>query len=424
MKLIRRIGISLSLATTILLSLWAGGFYLAMIEELNDETDDMLEEYSEQVMRSYLAGQPIEEQGLSTNNGYTLKTITETEAIQAGQITTRDTSIYVWSEHEMEPARVYSLVFRDGDGQAYRLSVFTPTIDRADFVLALFYWVVGLLVLLLVVMLAINLLVYNRSLKPLYRLLSWIRSYRIGQTNRPLVNDTTTLEFRELNTALIEHTQRAEEAYEAQKSFIGNMSHELQTPLAVSRHHLELLLEDDTLDEQQLGRVSRAYDSLEFMTRLNKTLLMLFRIDNQQYPLDEEIDLCIALQDTLSTLREVYGHLGVNLIVDLPSPIMLRANQTLVQVLCNNLLRNAFAYNRPGGEIVVRAQGRRITIANTSTREEALDEERLFSRFYQPERRSGSTGLGLALIQSVCRELEIAIHYRYEGEYHCFVLEA
>ena len=66
-------------------------------------------------------------------------------------------------------------------------------------------------------------------------------------------NDTQITEFRKLNEAAIRYVERTEQMFEQQKQFIGNASHEIQTPLAICRNRLEMLMEDDSLSEKQLN---------------------------------------------------------------------------------------------------------------------------------------------------------------------------
>lgn len=73
-----------------------------------------------------------------------------------------------------------------------------------------------------------------------------------GKENEALNNDTQITEFRKLNDAAVRYAERTEQMFEQQKQFIGNASHEIQTPLAICRNRLEMLMDDDSLSEINL----------------------------------------------------------------------------------------------------------------------------------------------------------------------------
>ena len=118
---------------------------------------------------------------------------------------------------------------------------------------------------------------------PLYELLHWLDSYAPGREVAPVPNDTSITEFRRLNVAAQQAVDRSEELFERQKQFIGNASHELQTPLAVLGGRMEYLLDCADLDEETTGEIIQMRRTLDHIVRLNKTLLLLTKIDNGQF---------------------------------------------------------------------------------------------------------------------------------------------
>ncbi len=150
---------------------------------------------------------------------------------------------------------------------------------------AILWWIVYLYLFLLLTILLVNVLVLHRTLRPLYALLRWFDSYTVGGKNAPLVNDTKVVEFRRLNEAANRYAERAESLFERQKQFIGNASHEMQTPLAICRNRLEMLVDDGSaLTEAQLGEILKVQGTLDYLVRLNRSLLLLSKIENGQFP--------------------------------------------------------------------------------------------------------------------------------------------
>lgn len=253
MKLIYRIIIRLSIILSIVLTLWAGFFYITIMDEINDEIDDSLEDYSEQIIVRFLAGEELPSESSNTNNQYYLSEITPEYALSKPHVSYIDSMVYIPQKRETEPARILSTIYKDENEKYYELVVFTPTIEKKDLKEAILYWIIFLYLGLLLVIILVNVWVYQRSNRPLYKLLAWMDNYNIGGKNTPLENETDITEYRKLNETVVRNMQRAEEVFEEQKQFIGNASHEMQTPpLAVCCNRLENLMEDEILQKASL----------------------------------------------------------------------------------------------------------------------------------------------------------------------------
>lgn len=236
MRLVYRIVLHMSWALSLLLAGWAVLFYLTMIDEINDEVDDSLENYAEMLVTRSLAGRELPAAYSGSNNGYYLHDVSAEYAEGRQHMVFSDEEIFIPEKDEEEPARVLRTIFRDSGGRYKELTVMTPTIEKDDLQEAILWWIVYLYLFLLLAILLVNVLVLHRTLRPLYALLRWFDSYTVGGKNAPLVNDTKVVEFRRLNEAANRYAERAESLFERQKQFIGNASHEMQTPLAICRN--------------------------------------------------------------------------------------------------------------------------------------------------------------------------------------------
>ena len=299
MKLIYRIVIRISLLLILVLGVWAVFFYMAMMDEVNDEVDDSLEDYSEVIIIRTLAGEELPSQNTGSNNQYYLREVTEEYADSREDITYKDSMVYIVEKGETEPARILTTIFKDDENRFYELTVSTPSIEKEDLTAAIRNWMIFLYVALLLVIIVVNVWVFQQSMRPLYVLLHWLDGYRIGSKNKPLENDTQITEFRKLNEAAIRNAERSEQLFEQQKQFIGNASHEIQTPLAICRNRLEMMMEDESLSESQLEELMKTHQTLEHITKLNKSLLLLSKIDNGQFTETVELELNELLKQYL-----------------------------------------------------------------------------------------------------------------------------
>lgn len=420
MKLTHRIGRNLLIAISLILGLWAVLFYTAVVDEVNDETDDALANASETLMLRILADDTVKAQSNLDNSFYRIDTLTSSEAEQMPHVYYTDSMVYIPSKNETEPARIRTAIFRHRDCWL-RLTVAIPNIEKSDLREAILFWVLFLYAGLLVVIMLINLWVYKRSFRPLFRLLKWLDGYKLGEPHTPLNNDTDIFEFRQLNEAIQRSTDRMEKAFEKQKLFTGNASHEMQTPLAVAMNRLEMLMEDETLSEQHLQELAKTYQTLEYMTRLNKTLLLLFKIENGQFMDKKELKINDIIRKTASDLSEMYAYKNIDVNISEKSILHLTMSETLGSVLIINILKNGFVHNCPNGKIVIEVNKSGFRVGNTS-QAEALPQEAVFNRFYQGKKAKESTGLGLALAKAVCDAEMLQLQYHYAENMHWFVV--
>jgi signal transduction histidine kinase len=420
MKLFYRVLIHLLAGIFVVLSAWAFVFYWGMIEEVNDEVDDSLEDYSELIIMRSLAGKDLPSNDNGSNNQYFLREVDAAYALSKESICYRDSMVYIDEKNESEPARILTTLFRDKDNRFYELSVYTPSIEKRDLKESIFYLLIGLFVILFVIILLINIWVFHRSMKPFYQLLEWLEHYRLGKNNEKLSIETHTTEFRKLNEAVSRYVAHSEEVFEKQKQFIGNASHELQTPLAICQNRLEMLLEDETLGEQQMSEIMKTYQTLEYLSKLNKSLLLLSKIDNHQFSEEKEVCLNEVLHRYMDDYQEVYAYRDITLTVEEEGELYWNMNETLAVVLITNLLKNAFVHNINKGNIRIVISSSGIRFGNTASGS-ALDASRVFDRFYQgSKKKEGSTGLGLAIVDAVCRHSSLKIRYRFEEDMHWF----
>ena len=420
MKLFHLVLWRISLALIVVLTVWAGFFYMAVVEEVNDEVDDTLEDYSEGLIIRALSGEDMPTASNGSNNQYYLYEVSESYAASHPQITYRDEMVFITEKSETEPARVLITIFRTEDERYMELVVYTPTIEKLDLLRAILGWIIFLYVLLLLIILSINIWVFRKNMKPLYVLLKWLDSSQLGKKNEPLENITKITEFRKLNAATMAFAERGEKLFEQQKTFIGNASHEMQTPLAICRNRLEMLMEDETLTEHQLNELIKTHQTLENLTRMNRSLLLLCKIENGQFADTCSVCLNDILAHYLDDYKEVYAYRNITVTVTTDSSFCVEMNDSLVSVLVTNLLKNSFVHNIDGGFIYIKITANTFEISNTG--EKPLDRERIFERFYQGQKKEGSTGLGLALVDSICKANHLKIDYTYVENRHIFTI--
>lgn len=248
-----------------------------------------------------------------------------------------------------------------------------------------------------------------------------VEAFRLEKGEVPAFPVTTTKEFERLNIAVGRLMENNVRSYKSQKEFTENASHELQTPLAILQGKLELLLQQPDLTEGQAVVIQDMFATLKRMTQLNRSLLLLARIDNRQYRQEERVDLVSEVTDMVPSLRLLAG--GITIETDFQvKALSLTCNRILLESMINNLVVNAVRHNRPGGFVRVSLGGNHLAVANSSD-EPPLNPALIFRRFYRPTPKTKGNGLGLAIVKAICDYHGWRIMYRHNKDIHRFEVQ-
>ncbi|HEV2482082.1 MAG TPA: HAMP domain-containing sensor histidine kinase [Puia sp.] len=278
-------------------------------------------------------------------------------------------------------------------------------------------------VVLLITIFIVNRRASVRLWRPFYSTMKAVRGYDIRR-NTPLLLDADTgiEEFNRLNQTLLALIDHVDQAYRNQKQFTENASHELQTPLAIIRSKVELLMEGAGLDEDSAQLLQEITEANERLSQMNKNLLLLTRIENGMFPEVEPIALSALVGRLSDFFREYHEDEAIRTQVSIHPDVTIAANPALIEVLVGNLLRNAYIHNLPNGWVHVELSDKALIIENSGPVLDA-DPERLFDRFRKGRVDNRTTGLGLALVRQIAQLYQYEMRYTYgDGKHRLWVL--
>lgn len=420
MKLLRYTHLNLSLLLFLLLGGWGAFFYYTVIDEVMDETDDALTNYRDIIVGKILADSTLLDTEDKIIHSYSIRPLT-TEEVEHYRDRYYDGTVYIETEDEYEPVRIMKSCFMATDLKYYELELRLSTLERDDLIAAIFKYLVALYIALLCCIIFSTRLILKSVFRPLDRLLEWLENVSPGHPAPYLNPDCRIREFRTLNRAALEMHERAEKAYREQKEFIENASHELQTPLAVINGKLELLAEHENLDEEELKNIDDMFRSLHRAIQLNKSLLLLSRIQNRQFEEVTEVDMNPHVRKILELLSDLYEEKELDYHLSDTEDCRIRMNESLAHALLTNLIKNAIIHSPEHGRVDILIHSTRIEIVNDGN--QALDERQMFKRFYKGHSgQKESTGLGLSIAQSIAGLYHISLTYYHDGRHH-FVLK-
>lgn len=281
--------------------------------------------------------------------------------------------------------------------------------------------VLGILIIIMA-SLIINRIVLHKLWQPFYEALNTMKNFKLGSTQTVEFPKTNIDEFAFMIQNLELSTQKVKEEYYILKQFTENASHELQTPLAIIRSKLDLLIQDEDLSEKQSIIIKSAYLSLKRLSKLNKSLLLLAKIENQQFKDTENVSLIVMIEEKLEQFHELLKNNDFVVSVILNNNGAIHINPVLADILISNLLSNAIKYNIPGGTIKIELGINKLIFSNTG-QAWPLNQELIFKRFYRESKQGQGIGLGLFISYQICELSGIKIQYKYNEKLHVFTLD-
>jgi signal transduction histidine kinase len=216
-------------------------------------------------------------------------------------------------------------------------------------------------------------------------------------------------------------TKKMRRDYFNLKEFNENASHEIQTPLAIIKSKLELLIQGEGLDEEQIGMINSVYEASTRMSRLNQGLLLISKIDNNQFHHTEKVDLQKIMEKTLEHFEEIINLKKIRIIHHFNSPACPQMNPVLAEILISNLISNSIRHNIEEGEILINMNSEGFEITNTG-HPTTIPPDELFRRFRKSERTSDSVGLGLAIVKKIVQLYQFDIKYEVKENIHLIKL--
>ena len=332
----------------------------------------------------------------------------------------RDTESYDPLEKEVVAFRILSYE-QQIDSSGYRIKIRRRLTKNNDVMYG---------VMVAVVLISFNMVLsfyfLNRwfSIKiwaPFYAALHLLKNFDLRKEGKPNFRTSPIEEFNTMNEELRKLTDKVSSDYRNLKEFTENMSHETQTPLAIIHSRLDVLMQSENLNEQQQEQIRTTLDAVNRLSKMNKGLTLLAKIDNNQFADEHELNLSDVIEKHLSQLDIFIEGKSIKVIKDLNPAIRVRLNPQLVDILLTNLLSNAIKYNVEGGVLKISMDNKGFIISNSGDAP-SLSSEQIFERFKRGGDKIDSTGLGMAIVKKICDYAACQISHSYADGMHMFIV--
>lgn len=350
---------------------------------------------------------------------YSLPPVTEVREVETlKKEILKDTLIYDPSQDEMEMFRELS-TYKKINGKNYQITVRNMVVESEDFLLAIVISNIGIFTMTFIFLFYFN---TTRNLKlwsPFFSNLDQMKRFSLTSKESLNLVDSDVLEFSELKAEIETLTGKVKSDYENLKQFTEDVSHEMQTPLAIIQAKIDNLINEQEISDKQFEQVSSIQKDIQRLKQLNKRITTLTKIDNNQFVNVENVNLTELINEKVENFKELQI---ANLFHVANDELQVSMDVYLADILINNLISNAVKHTKNEDVISIITDKSTLVISNYG--EHALAHpEKLFQRFYRESNGNQSTGLGLAIVKKICDLYGFKISYKFEGEHHVFSID-
>jgi len=255
----------------------------------------------------------------------------------------------------------------------------------------------------------------NRALSPIDKITNTAREISHSNLSERIeMRSNTNDEIARLIDTLNQLLDRMDNAFNRQKQFTADASHELRTPIAVIRAQVEEVLDNETVSREKYHQALYAVKKqIVHMGNLIGQMLLLSRVDENKNQLEKEsFDFNFLVESLMEEMENLAQIKSISLITKIENrPLYIKADQSLITQLLLNLIDNAIKYSNEGGKVILKVDnlGDKLKIEvkdeGSGIAEEHLNN--IFERFYRVDksrsRKNGGSGLGLAICRWIAK---------------------
>ncbi len=302
-------------------------------------------------------------------------------------------------------------------GKTYKIITRSSDVKNQDFFLAITISVAIVILLLIVTVYFVNTKIMRNAWLPFYENLEILKKFSLENNEPILLQNSKVDEFQELNQSLIKLTNKIKSDFNNLKEFTENASHEMQTPLAIMQTKSEMLMQSEDLKKDQIQQIKAIYLAGQRLSKLNKTLLLLAKIENLQFKEKEAIELNKVVEKHLEIFEDFIDNKKLKINKTFEENVVIKANHLLFDMVVSNLLSNAIKHNKEHGSITIITNQLFLSFSN-SGKPLTISSDSLFDRFKKDSKSPDSFGLGLAIVKKVCDTNNWKINHSFIENQH------
>ncbi|WP_421878735.1 sensor histidine kinase [Marinoscillum sp.] len=405
------------LLTVPLFILVAIGYYFLLVKIITSKADELLLEDKSYIISQLQGSEQLMDVIVDLSDDYALRRSMSKETV-ANQFSTL--MIYDELEDEEEPYRQLFCTISLNE-QTYELTIRKSMVEYNSIMYSIFGLGIVFSSLLILGFTLINRFLTRTVWSPFYKTIRTLSNYSVESKKGLQLEESTIQEFQLLNHTVMKMSDKIRNDFLQQKKFIDHVAHEVQTPLSIVNANIENILQNKHLTQEDYLSIQNISESSIKLSRIVKSLLLLSRIENNQFDYVQSVDLVGYFVGYMDRNKEHLDNKNISFINECKEAFHVTINPALVEILVSNLGQNAIRHNIDSGYIkltkATSESGEQLVIANTGFNK-YIDPDKMFNMFQKHSKNPESMGIGLSVVKEICEAFNITVSYTLIDDEH------
>ncbi|MDC3305541.1 HAMP domain-containing histidine kinase [Flavobacteriales bacterium] len=335
--------------------------------------------------------------------------------------TTQNKQLYSFSDTVLITNEKYML-YRKLDfsyvqnDQDYKVTILISQSESDKLIMKIAIMNIGFAMLFFLIMFFVNRHSIKSALGVFYSTIRKLEDFEVTQSSTLSLDTAEIEEVKKLNQVFEKMSAQIRQDFISQKEYTENVSHELQTPLAIISSKADELMQADNLSKEQMEQLALLLETTNRLSKINQALIFLTKIDNRFYTEGSTFSLNDLIKEKLSLFKDAIQDKNIKLKLDLLDITHVYMNPYLAETLIINLIKNAIVHNENGGILRITLNNQTLSIANSGS-PLSFDEKDIFKRFTRSNENKKSLGIGISIVQRICDLYAFNIAYSYADEH-------
>ena len=270
---------------------------------------------------------------------------------------------------------------------------------------------VALAMVFFLIIFFLNQISVKRGLKVFYSTVSKLENFNISKPELMYFENAEIDELKKLTEVLKKMSIKISSDFNEQKEYTENVSHEIQTPLAIISSKADELLQSENLKKEEMEQLEIIMNTTTRLAKINQALILLTKIDNRFYTDISVISIDKIIHEKLDFFSDLILEKKIILKTNICNTLEFKMNRYLADTLFLNIIKNAIMHNNINGSMNILLEGNILQIINTGPK--LSNKENIFKRFVRSSNKD-SLGIGLSIVKRVCDFYFIDINYSFD----------
>jgi len=328
-----------------------------------------------------------------------------------------DTTLVSKIDNVSNSFRILYFAGNTSEKKGYSIRIMSSLDERKRLLEYMSFFMFFIFLSLFLVSIFLNYIISRKLWEPFNITVGRAENFDIQSEYRLELPQTNIDEFRQLNSVILAMTRKMRNDYLSLKEYNENAAHEIQTPLAVIRSKMELLMQRKEQRKESIDLIRSINEATTRLFKLNQGLLLISKIENFYFREEKELSLKRIIEQNIENYKEIMELKRITVEMESANPAIVKMNEVLAEVLISNLISNAVRYNIDGGFIRCTVTDGYLKISNSGIPLKT-DPELLFRRFHKVGDNPQSVGLGLSIVKKIADTYNMEISYTSTGNLH------